>query len=172
MSENFSLDSSVDNYKKLDFDDDSKKVSYYTQFGWYMLLMEDYDSASAPLEEALKLEMKLKRESNVANAKNKLARLYIHTDKCQEAKILLDDAIATYEKLAKKDNGFTHNLAESQSYYGQLLLKQEMFDEAEAYFEISLKNYTKAASLDQRHNTDVEETKMFLEKSKALQNDK
>ena len=162
----------IDNYKKLDFDDDSKKVSYYTQFGWYMLLMEDYDSASAPLEEALKLEMKHKRESGVANAKNNLARLYIHTDKCHEAKELLDDALVTYEKLAKKDNVFTHNLAESQCYYGQLLLKQEKFDEAEAYFEISLKNYTKAASLDQRHKKDVEETKMFLEKSKVLQNDK
>ena len=162
----------IDNYNKLNFDDDNKKVSYFTQFGWYMLLMEDYDSASAPLEEALKLEMKHKRESGVANAKNNLARLYIHTDKCNEAKKLLDDAMATYEKLAKKDNVFTHNLAESQSYYGQLMLKQEKFNEAEAYFEISLKNYTKAASLDQRFKKDVEETKMFLEKSKALQNDK
>lgn len=158
--------------KNIKVDDLGDKVTFLTHMGWYLLLMEEYAQAQQPLEDALKAEQKLKRsESDINNAKNNLARLYINIDKLDKAEELLNEALSAFAKLSAKNDYMLHNYAESQNYLGRLRMKQNRYTEAENYFEQSLDNYIKAAKLENKWEEDVKETSLLLEQVKALQED-
>lgn len=170
---NLIKDHLVNGFSNLKFKSHKDLAGYYTSFGWIMLKMKEFDAASKPLEEALKLEQQgNNNEASVANAKNNLALLYINTNEFDKAEQLLNEAIAVFEKLATatKDEARLHNLAESQNYFGQLSMAKGKCAEAEEYFVESLNNYTKSATIDKRYMKDVEETTILLEKAKAMQN--
>ena len=168
---NLIKDNLVNSFSNLKFKSHKDLAGYYTSFGWIMLKMKEFDAASKPLEEALKLEQQGKNnETSIANAKNNLALLYINTHNFDKAEKLLKEAAAVFEKLATKDEARLHNLAESQNYFGQLSMAKGKCAEAEEYFVESLNNYTKSATIDKRYMKDVEETTILLEKAKAMQN--
>jgi tetratricopeptide (TPR) repeat protein len=158
--------------KSIKIDHLGNKASFFTSLGWFLLLMKEYAQAQQPLEDALKAEQKLKRsEIKINNAKNKLARLYIYTEKYDKAESLLNEALSVFEKMSAKDKSTLHNYAESQNYLGRLRMKQKRYAEAENFFELSLENYKKAAKLDKLWEEDAKETSLLLEQVKSLQED-
>lgn len=162
----------VQSFKTFKIDNSLSSARYLTEFGWRLLLMEEYEAARKPLEEALRIELKLKRDDvNINNAKNNLGRLYIYTGEYDKAEKILNEALPVLENISIKDKKILHFYAESQNYLGRLRMKQNRFVEAEDYFEKSLENYKKAAKLDNKWKDDVKETTLLLEQAKALQED-
>ena len=159
----------INYHKGIKIDDLRTKGRYLTSYGWIMLLMEEYENARQPLEDALKLELKVKNEFGIYNAKNNLGRLYVYTEKYDKAEEFLNDALHYYEKLSAKDDTALHNYAESQNYMGRLRMKQKRYEEAEIFFELSLDNYKKAALIDNLWEKYIKETTILLEQVKALQ---
>lgn len=144
--------------------------SYCTTIGWTLLLMEEYAAAKKPLEEALKIEKKQNQgEGSIANAKINLARLYIGTGLLDKAEVLLKEAYPVFQRISETDPTRLHYLAETEDYWGRLMMARKRYDEAESYFKASSDHYRQTFSTSSQFQGELDDVTLLLEKAKAMQ---
>ena len=154
----------LDNFLNLEIKDKRSQAGYYTDMGWTLMILEEYDLARKPLEKALDLSGKEDRP----NALNNLGRLYASIGLYAEAEKLLREAFTYLDGADKKDPKALGELAESQSYMGLLYLNQGNPAAATVYLEQALNNFKEySRTFDSRKEDIIKEAEQWLEKAKA-----
>lgn len=158
----------IQSFKGYTVKDEGRQASFYTDFGWFLLLLDEYQEAQEPLESAYEIYRKIKEApGEFANAKNNLGRLYIHLGKYDEANTLINEALNYYAVQSKKNKEFTHNYGESLSYLGLLNMTIGNYKAAVILFEQSLVQYKTYRKRSNRYIKDEQEVKLWNEQAKA-----